>query len=459
MPVLDLAAVGSRLAAVTSQGAVRLVEGGRPGRVVVPAARGATTWLSSDLAMTVRGSRMVVRRLPRGNVIASVPVPSGARFAAAGPGGRRFVVAGRRGATVIDSSGGLVATLAHPARVHRAAFSPFGTYVATAGADGNVMVWFSSGRLFRLLPGADDTRMFDVAFSPRSTFVAAASSDGTARTWTVKRGERYSIMPLHGNHVRRASFGPNEDSLLTASRDWTARTWKVETGGPRAVFLGHTDTVTAAVFAAGDMIATASRDGTVRTWAAQLQPHLLRSRSLTAPRPTIDPRATVDGANVSLRLEGRTVELVGHEDDVLSVEVSRDGSRVVTASEDGDARIWDARTGEPLHVLRGHGATVFDASFSPNGRWVVTAGPIAAGLWDARDGVRVYFLQGHEGGHLGAAEFRGSRRIVTSGADGVRSFDCDTCGGLAELRVLAAHRLAAANRRFTADERSRYLGG
>ena len=155
-------------------------------------------------------------------------------------------------------------------------------------------------------------------------------------------------MPLHGNQVRRARFGDNEDSVLTASRDRTARTWKVDTGGPRATFAGHTETVTAAVFIPGDRIATASEDGTVRTWVAQLQPPLQPARSMPAPRRSIDPRATVTGSVVTLRIHGRVVTLEGHRDDVLSVEVSRDGSRVVTASKDGDARIWDARTGETV---------------------------------------------------------------------------------------------------------------
>ncbi len=147
--------------------------------------------------------------------------------------------------------------------------------------------------------------MFDVDFSPNSRILVAASSDGTARTWIIPRAERNSIMALHETHVRRAVFGENADSVLTASRDGTARTWKVVTGGPRAVFRGHTDTVTAAVFAPGDMIATASLDGTVRTWIAQLQPDLRPTPSLAAPRPTVDPGATVDGANVTLRLDGR----------------------------------------------------------------------------------------------------------------------------------------------------------
>jgi WD40 repeat protein len=265
-------------------------------------------------------------------------------------------------------------------------------------------------------------------------------------------------MSGHENQVRRARFGDNEDIVLSASRDRTARTWKVDTGGLRAVFAGHNDTVTAAIFLPGGRIATASEDGNVRTWWTVLQPPLLPARSRPAPRRSLDPRATVQRAVVTLQIHGRKVTLKGHRADVLSVEVSRDGSRVVTASKDGDARIWDATTGKPVWVLSGHGGPVVDASFSPNGRWVVTGGPATAGLWDASTGEKVYFLQG-DGREIRAAAFTSPTRIVTLGSDGVRTYVCDTCGGLESLLALAQRRLSATDRKLMPDERRRFLDG
>ena len=46
--------------------------------------------------------------------------------------------------------------------------------------------------------------------------------------------------------------------------------------------------------------------------------------------------------------------LSGHESDVTSAAFSPDGSRIVTASADETARIWDAATGKEITVLRGH---------------------------------------------------------------------------------------------------------
>jgi WD40 repeat protein len=368
------------------------------------------------------------------------------------------VAAGVRGAALIGASGELLVRLPHPAAVQRAAFSPNGKLIATAGADGDAILWTERGRRRHVFPGGDDSRLYDIGFSDTSRLVVTASSDGTARVWHTGTGRREAVMALHTNQVWRARFGGNEDIVLTASRDRAARTWRVEIGAPRVLLAGHDDDVRAAVFAPGERIATGSDDGTVRTWIAPLLPPLLRTRSFRAPALSRDARASISGPDVVLRRPGSEVTLSGHRDDVLSVEVSPDGSRVVTASVDGDARIWDARTGDTLFVLSGHFGTVNDASFSPTGRWVVTGGPGSAGLWDATTGQKITFLR-NRGRPVRTAAFASATRIVTSGDDGVRTYLCDTCGNLDALLAVAEHRLAVTGRVLEPAERARFLAG
>jgi WD40 repeat protein len=69
----------------------------------------------------------------------------------------------------------------------------------------------------------------------------------------------------------------------------------------------------------------------------------------------------------------------------LSAAFSLDGARIVTASADNTARLWDAATGQPIVVLKGHDGIVISAAFSPDGARVVTASRDGtARLWDAR---------------------------------------------------------------------------
>jgi WD40 repeat protein len=75
--------------------------------------------------------------------------------------------------------------------------------------------------------------------------------------------------------------------------------------------------------------------------------------------------------------------LYGHEDFVTSAAFSPDGARIVTASSDNTARVWDAASGEMLRELKGHGGTVASAAFSPDGARIVTASwDKTAVVWD-----------------------------------------------------------------------------
>ena len=53
--------------------------------------------------------------------------------------------------------------------------------------------------------------------------------------------------------------------------------------------------------------------------------------------------------------------------------VSPDGSRIVTASQDKTALIWDAHTNVQLAVLSGHDGVVTSAAYSQDGSRIVTA--------------------------------------------------------------------------------------
>ena len=64
--------------------------------------------------------------------------------------------------------------------------------------------------------------------------------------------------------------------------------------------------------------------------------------------------------------------LIGHESAVSSASYSPDGKRVVTASQDKTARIWDAETGKAVRIPMTHDDEVSYASFSPDGKRVVT---------------------------------------------------------------------------------------
>jgi len=111
--------------------------------------------------------------------------------------------------------------------------------------------------------------------------------------------------------------------------------------------------------------------------------------------------------------------LRGHSGGVWSAAFSPDGTKIVTASSDKTAKVWDAATGKELATLRGHTNSVTSAAFSPDGTKIVTASyEGTAKVWDAATGKELATLRGHTSVVESAAFSPDGTKIVTASWDG-----------------------------------------
>ena len=449
-------------------------------------------------------------------VVGALNPATGASF---NPSGRFIVVSSRdRRAHIYHADNGLrEAVLAgHSEGVNVASFSSDGRLLVTASDDGSARIWDPGTEdLLETLGATADSAVRRVALHPNGRLAISAESNGTARIFDVPR-RRQIVVVRHDKAVNDASFSPDGGLALTASDDGSARLWSID--GRPVRTLVHGGRVLRALFSGdGMLIATAGDDGLVRLWSARRGTLLrvLRGHTGAVLDVAFSPDGSLvatagDNADKTARLwsaRGRQVRLLkhrgpvvrvafgpdgrtlatasgdemarlwevpsgallrtlrGHTAFVRDVDFRQDGRRLLTTSDDGDVRIWNMRTGES-RVLRGHFGSVQSARFSPDGRWVVSAGPRTAGLWDARTGEFFAptglvdpFLRGPVRGPVTAAFFMpDGRRIVTGSGDGtVRTYVCMLCGTTEELSRLARARLAQIERALTEAERLRYL--
>ncbi|MBN2508084.1 MAG: protein kinase [Verrucomicrobia bacterium] len=317
------------------------------------------------------------------------------------PDGRSVVTASDdQTAQVWDAASGrpVGQRLRHRGDVRHAVFSPDGRRVATASADHKARIWDAQTGEPVSPPLPHGGTVLWVAFSPDGLFLLTAAFDKTARLWDAYTGEPFGSPLRHDDVVRYARFSPEGRRVVTASRDKTARVWDVWTQEPLTEPMRHHAVVGTAEFSPdGHSLVTASADRTAQVWdirpgraLVHALPHVMRVESVCwSPDGRrvlgVSPRRTrVWDVDTGYPLEGA---MFSRQQGVTHAGFSPDGQRLVVASDDGTARVWDGQGQQTLTPPMNHEAPVRHAEFSPDDRFVVTASADrTARLWISASG-------------------------------------------------------------------------
>jgi WD40 repeat protein/predicted Ser/Thr protein kinase len=370
----------------------------------------------------------------------------------------------------------------HAGLVWDGRYTPDGRELITIGEDGTARIWDAATGTARARLAGHDGRINSIELDARGARMISGGEDGTARVWNVASGELVATIADHGNWVVVARLDATGGRALTAalpapgSADFAARLSDAATGAPIASLRGHRGRVVDVAFARGAAF-TAGEDGTVLRWdAASGAP---RGVHATHPAPLAALATSADGARLAsastdgtvivadaagtrtipaqmvierlafapdgatLAIAGgsdvqlfaaatgrRIAALRGHAGAVSGIAFTGDGARVATASEDGNARIWDAATGQLLGLLPSLDALKWIA-VAPGGAEIAFGGGAGAAVWDARNDVLVRtFALGEEAAAL--AFDAAGRQLAACGMKGaVRTWRLDGTPGLA----------------------------
>lgn len=322
----------------------------------------------------------------------------------------------------------LIVQLGHAGRVTAIAFSTSGQLILTGGTGGEVILWErASGRILRRLTG-------------------------------------------HEKEVLAVKFRADEQQVITVGNDGTARVWETATGKEmQRLDLGEKTIGTVSILQDGDRIAFSTLLGrAVRMWsfkaAAQIgeyrgRSNIIRDFALSADGRylALTHRATIQIIEVA---SGQEVgALMGHTGNVVMVEFSPNGDRIVTRGADRTLRLWDAGSKQEIQKAVNVSSMVDSFAFSHDGQRVVLFSRRGSGsfliVWNLSSGqVKSSSLEDEKKVH--AVAFSPDGKFISLGHRQRASLlDAATFSSINELKGAASSGTALA---YSPDDKSFAVG-
>jgi WD40 repeat protein len=263
----------------------------------------------------------------------------------------------------------------HSAGVRSIAYTVTGKTLATGCADGTIRLWTipakERAKLPRIQHQGPKGAVTSLSFSKSGSTLAATCSDNSVRLWNISSTvvrERFKL-DGHEGTVYSVAYSPDMKLLVTGSEDWTVRTWDLTKNKPveRFVPWSHLSHVYSCAYSPDcETIATGSHDKVVRFW----------DLARTEPRT----RNFLKGDNVP----------------VYCVAYSADGKLVAAAGQSTRIRQWDALKGTTKWTLSGNAGYVYNITYSPDGKYLLSACGKEALVYDAVKGREIQRFIRHQ---------------------------------------------------------------
>lgn len=320
----------------------------------------------------------------------------------------------------------------HIEQVRSAVYSDDGRYILSAG-DTTIKEWdVVTGQCIMTFVGHENL-VNSAVYSPDGKRILSAANDNTIREWDRVTGQCLYKWQDHKGYVTKAIYFPDGSGILssswdgtvlwykrlpegswsparkvayhvknvksiavsgdglyclTASGDHTVKEWRLEDGSFEREYIGHTDMVNSAIYSPDDSrILTGSYDTTIRIFDRFTCEELFKFENGTWVRNAIydtEGEAILiashgDGIVKELKRSQSDLEnwnwhtsYLGHRKPVTNVSLNFDGSKVLSASEDGSVREWDRLSSQCIKVFSGNMFSTTDTVYSNDGLLVLT---------------------------------------------------------------------------------------
>jgi len=289
----------------------------------------------------------------------------------------------------------------HGSSVMSVAFSPCGKYVVSGSWDKTLKLWeIKNGRLVRTFKEHESSVM-SVAFSPCGKYVVSGSGKQTLKLWEAGSGELVRDCKGDAWSIVSVAYSPCGKYVVSGTDEGSVTLWDVENGSYARQFGMRNGEVRAVAYSpCGRYVVSGSMD----TYHDGYKAYPVWSGPIDATLKLWDAKS------------GEPIHGFGGGMETVDCIAFSPCGKYIAVGSGKSVVLWEVESGKMYRFMK-HGNSVNSVAFSPCGKYVVsTAYDATLKLWDAGNGALVREFKGHDE-PVNCAAFSPCGKYIVSGAD------------------------------------------